>query len=415
MTRQAPRHAMMPVPLPRYAAPAASPAAQGFQPKLLAWSLAAAFMVHHAHTAAQPVGAQVIAGQAQFQAQGNNLLVTTQNAPGKQHSTINWQSFNVPVGSTTHFQQPSANSTSINRVTAPNPSSIMGNLGSNGHLVLVNPAGIAVGAGAVVDTARFTAAAMQMNDTDAIAGRLRFEGGAAVDAFGRVLARTGDVVLLAPNVTVQPGALIQAPNGSVMLAAGQKVELVSPGLEGLRFEVQAPADQALNLGTLKGNVVGMFAGNLRHSGQIEVQAVQDDGGRIRLVAKDAAQIDGQATTRRLERLGGLFHATGQTVAVGGTTRVDASGEAGGGEILIGGGWQGKDARLANAQTTLVARGAVLDASATDSGHGGTVVAWADDHTTFQGQVLARGGEQGRRWRAGGNVGQTNAGRAWCTG
>jgi hypothetical protein len=171
----------------------------------------------------------------------------------------------------------------------------MGNLGSNGHLVLVNPSGIAVGAGAVVDTARFTAAAMQMNDTDAIAGRLRFEGGAAVDAFGRVLARTGDVVLLAPNVTVQPGALIQAPNGSVMLAAGQKVELVSPGLEGLRFEVQAPADQALNLGTLQGNVVGMFAGNLRHSGQIEVQAVQDDGGRIRLVAKDAAQIDGQAT------------------------------------------------------------------------------------------------------------------------
>jgi filamentous hemagglutinin family protein len=385
---------MMPVPLPRYAAPAASPAAQGFQPKLLAWSLAAAFMMPHAATNAQPVGAQVIAGQAQFQAQGNNLLVTTQNAPGKQHSTINWQSFNVPAGSSTYFQQPGANSTSINRVTAPNPSAIMGNLGSNGHLVLVNPSGIAVGAGAVVDTARFTAAAMQMTDTDAIAGRLRFEGGAAVDAFGRVLARTGDVVLLAPNVTVQPGALIQAPNGSVMLAAGQKVELVSPGLEGLRFEVQAPADQALNLGTLQGNAVGMFAGNLRHSGQIEVQAVQDDGGRIRLVAKDAAQIDGQATARRLERLGGLFHATGQTVTVGGTARVDASGETGGGEILIGGGWQGKDARLANAQTTLVERGAVLDASATDSGHGGTVVAWADDHTTFQGQVLARGGERG---------------------
>jgi filamentous hemagglutinin family protein len=394
MTRQAPRHLMMPVPLPRHAAPAASPAAQGFQPKLLAWSLAAAFMVPHAPTAAQPVGAQVIAGQAQFQAQGNNLLVTTQNAPGKQHSAINWQSFNVPAGSTTYFQQPGASSTSINRVTAPNPSAIMGNLGSNGHLVLVNPSGIAVGAGAVVDTARFTAAAMQMTDADALAGRLQFEGGAAVEALGRVLARTGDVVLLAPNVAVQPGALIQAPNGTVLLAAGQKVELVSPGMDGLRFEVQAPADQALNLGTLQGNAVGMFAGSLKHSGQIDVQAVSAEGGKVYLKAVDKAEVDGQTRAQRLDRLGGLFHATAQTMQVGATAKVDASGEAGGGEVLIGGGWQGKDARLANAQTTTVASGAVLDASATAQGQGGTVVAWADDHTTFAGQVLARGGAQG---------------------
>ncbi|HRK37555.1 MAG TPA: filamentous hemagglutinin N-terminal domain-containing protein, partial [Burkholderiaceae bacterium] len=394
MTRKAPRLPLMQPPVPRYAPPAASPAGQGFQPRLLAWAMAAAFMALHQPATAQPAGAQVVAGQAHIQQQGNNLLVTTQNAPGKQHSTINWQSFNVPAGSTTYFQQPGPSSTSINRVTAPNPSAIMGNLGSNGHLVLVNPAGIAVGAGAVVDTARFTAAAMQMTDADAIAGRLRFEGGAAVEALGRVLARTGDVVLLAPNVTVQPGALIQAPNGTVMLAAGQKVELVSPGMEGLRFEVQAPADQALNLGTLQGNAVGMFAGSLRHSGQIDVMAVQDEGGRVRLVAKDSATIDGQATARRLERLGGLFHATGQTVTVEGNTRIDASGAAGGGEILIGGGWQGQDTRLANAQTTTVTRGAVLDASATDNGRGGTVVAWADGHTRFQGQVRARGGEQG---------------------
>ena len=114
----------------------------------LVMALAAVFVAPTA-AQAQPVGHHVVAGQATVQQQGNNLLVTTQNAPGTQHSALNWQSFNVPAGTSTWFQQPNASSTSINRVTAPNPSTILGQLGSNGHLVLVNPAGIAVGAGAV--------------------------------------------------------------------------------------------------------------------------------------------------------------------------------------------------------------------------------------------------------------------------
>ena len=356
--------------------------------------LATAFAVLPHPAQAQPSGAQAVAGQATLHQQGNRLLVTTQNAPGAQHSTINWQSFNVPAGSTTWFQQPSATSTSINRVVAPNPTTLLGTLGSNGHLVLVNPNGIAVGAGAVVDTARFTAAAMHMSDADALAGRLRFEGGSGVQVWGQVLARDGDVLMLAPDVQVQPGALVQAPHGAVLLAAGHKVEVVAPGLDGLRFEIQAPTDQAVNLGQLKGNAVGMFASSLRHSGQIDVEAVNGEGGSLVLTAVNQADIDGVSRTQRLDRLGGLFHATAKTLNVGSTARIDASGANGGGEVLLGGGWQGKDARLANAQTTTVARGAHIDASATAHGQGGTVVAWADGHTTFQGQITARGGEQG---------------------
>src|SRR5690606_21401535 len=95
------------------------------------------------------------------------------------HSAINWQSFSVPRGSVTQFNQPNAASLSINRVVGPDPSAIFGTLSSNGRLVLVNPAGITVGAGAVVDTAGFTASTLRMSDADALAGRLLFgEGGA---------------------------------------------------------------------------------------------------------------------------------------------------------------------------------------------------------------------------------------------
>ena len=119
---------------------------------------------------ANPAGGVAVVGQAGMVNQGNKLTVTTQNGTGTNHSAINWQSFSIPSGSTTYFQQPSATSTSINRVVTNTPSQLFGTLGSNGKLVLVNQSGIAVGAGAVVDTAGFTASALRMTDADALAG-----------------------------------------------------------------------------------------------------------------------------------------------------------------------------------------------------------------------------------------------------
>src|SRR3954464_8819361 len=176
------------------------PALAGFRPAAAAIAVAAAFGLQSAPVRAQPVGGQAIAGQASFARNGNNLLVTTQNAAGTSHSAINWQSFSVPAGSLTRFNQPTAASTSINRVLGPDPSAIFGTLSSNGRLVLVNPAGIAVGAGAVVDTAGFTASTLGMSEADAIAGRLRFasDGRAGpLSVQGNVIARGGDVVLIA--------------------------------------------------------------------------------------------------------------------------------------------------------------------------------------------------------------------------
>src|SRR5207244_3925906 len=84
---------------------------------------------------------------------------------------------------------------------------------ANGRLVLVNPAGIAVGSGAVVDTAGFTASTLKMSDADALAGRLRFasDGVAGnLSVNGNIVSRGGDVVLIAPNVQVGAPAVIQA-------------------------------------------------------------------------------------------------------------------------------------------------------------------------------------------------------------
>jgi len=370
------------------------PLAAGFRPASVALALAAAF-VPYGDVLAQPAGAQVIHGQASLQQQGNSLLVTTQNGPGSRHSAINWQSFSVPGGSVTHFRQPDAGSTSINRVVGNNPSAIFGTLSSNGRLVVVNPSGIAVGAGAVVDTAGFTASTLRMSDADALAGRLMFAGGdaGALKVDGTVIARQGDAVFIAPQVKVGSAALVQAPNGATLLAAGQSVEVTGRGLEGIRLHVQAPADRAVNLGTLQGDAVAIFAGQLQHSGLVQASGVTIDGGKVVLKAAGLADIGGTVTATQGDK-GGQVHATAEHLVLRNGALVDVSGRHGGGEALLGGGWQGKDARVANAQRTTIEAGARVKADAIASGDGGTIVAWSDGATRVQGALSARGGVGG---------------------
>ena len=347
---------------------------------------------------ANPSGGVVVAGQASMVTTGNRLLVTTLNAAGTNHSAINWQSFSIPTGNTTFFQQPNASSTSINRVVTNTPSQLFGTLGSNGNLVLVNQSGITVGKDAVVDTAGFTASSLKMSDADVTTGRLRFGDGSAgdgsVSVLGSVLARNGDVVLLGRNVATGKDALIQAPNGATLLAAGQQVEITGRGLEGISLQVQAPSNEAVNLGTLRGDAVGIFAGTLKHSGLIQSSAVSVGGGKVVLKASDTVIIGGSASAVGQGGAGGSIRATANKIALLSTASLNVSSDSGGGEILVGGGWQGKDASITNADQTVVATGAQLRADALVKGDGGTVVVWADGSTRFGAQISARGGATG---------------------
>ena len=291
----------------------------------------------------QASGAVAVYGQARLLQQGSSLVVTTTNGLGGNHSVINWQSFSVPAGSATRFDQPSTSSTSINRVIGNDPSAIYGTLSSNGRLVLVNPSGIAVGAGAVVDTAAFTASTLRMSEADAIAGRLVFgdalTSGGTLAVDGSILARSGDVVLIAPNVQVGTQALVQAPNGATLLAAGQKVEITGRGLEGIRLEVQAPADQVVNLGKLSGDAVGIFAGQLKHSGLIQASGISSQSGKVILSAGGDNIVDGKVIAKAGDH-GGSIDVLGQRVGLMAGAALDASGESGGGSIRVGGDYQG---------------------------------------------------------------------------
>ena len=153
--------------------------------------------------------------------------------------------------------------------------------------------------------------------------------------------KQGDVVLIAPQVQTGAQALVQAPNGATILAAGQKVELTGRGLEGIRMQLQAPGDQAVNLGTLRGDAVGIFASQLKHSGLIQATGVSTEGGRVLLTAARDSLVDGQVSAVSGTRGGGI-DVLGQRVGLLAGAVLDASGAQGGGVVRVGGDFQGKN-------------------------------------------------------------------------
>ena len=91
--------------------------------------------------------------------------------------------------------------------------------------------------------------------------------------------------------------------------------------------------------------------------------------------------------------GGTIRLLGACVGLVDAARIDASGDAGGGTVLIGGDYQGNNPDIPNALQTYVGSDVNIVADALSNGDGGTVIVWADEITRFHGDVSARGGER----------------------
>ena len=370
---------------------------------------------------ALPQGGVVVNGQAGMSTPGVGQL----NVQASNGAIINWQKFSIGAGETTRFLQPSASSSVLNRVVGADMSSILGQLQGNGRVFLINPQGIVIGAGARIDTNSFIASTLDLSDADFLAGKLRFFAGSNAGSIrnaGVISAGPGGrVALIAPDI--ENSGIIQATGGQILLAAGRRLEISSLDFEGVTFEVQAPADSVLNLGKLLADngAVQVFAGSLRHSGEIRAnRMVQDADGSIRLSGSNevtltsdsstrsdglfggsivvqsregTTRVAGQVSATGSDGKGGQIQLLGQRVAVDHAT-VDASGRTGGGQILIGGDYQGNNADVQNASRVYVGANANLKVDALQSGNGGRVIVWADENTIYAGQLSARGGAQG---------------------
>jgi filamentous hemagglutinin family protein len=341
---------------------------------------------------ANPTGPAVVSGSASFNTVGKSLTVT--NSP---NAIINWQGFSIGAGEATRFQQQGASSAVLNRVVGQDPSAILGTLWSNGKVFLVNPNGVLFGQGSRIDVAGLVASTLNITDRDFLAGRLNFQAGAVAGSIvnqGEIVSASGGrIYLIAPDV--QNHGLISSTGGEVLLAAGKSVSLVDADVPNLKVDVQA-GGEALNVGKIlaDGGKVGIYAGLINQRGIVRADSASKDAtGRIVFKASDTTILDEGSVTSAAGAKGGEIQVLGNKVGLVGNARVDASGEAGGGTVLVGGDYQGANADVQNAYRTYVGPQSSIKADAITSGDGGKVVVWSDDATRAYGSISARGGAQ----------------------
>jgi filamentous hemagglutinin family protein len=379
---------------------------------------------------AGPNGGTVVGGSATIS--GTGTVVVNQSSS---KAIINWQTFNLATGESATFNQPGADAIVLNRVIGGmGPSFIDGTLRANGRVFIVNGDGILFGRNASINTAGFLATTNDIRNDDFMAGRMNFTMPGRPDAsivnYGTITAASGGfAALVAPGV--RNSGTITATLGTVSLAAGNAFTLDFYGDKLITLAVNDQiAGKVIDVATGKpltslvsnegklsanGGRVELTAAAARavvdsvinNKGVIEANSIGTRSGMIVLGAATGRSKPVGAPTQTVE-LGGTISAagtskgtTGGTVVVTGENiqlagaSIDASGDLGGGKVLIGGAGQAENAFTIPAASMLSVDGkSVVNVSATGSGNGGTAVLGSDQQTTFAGSILAMGGPTG---------------------
>ena len=342
---------------------------------------------------ALPTGGQVVYGNTSFQQTSNTLNVNQ----ASQSTIINWQSFNIGAQSTVNFNQPNSSAVALNRILGDNASQIYGQLNANGNVFLLNPNGMLFAPGSQVNVGGLLASTMHISDSDFIAGnyRLTNSGAGFIDSQGHINANS---IAFAGNNISNSGNLYAT---NVSLVAGNTVAVDISGGGLIRARVESPALQA-NISN-SGNInavqqVTMTAGQSRdtlnslvnNSGTIRATGLSNQGGVITLQGGktlNSGVLDASSATGK----GGTVAVLGEHVGIVESGSVIATGATGGGTILVGGDFQGKNPDVFNASRTYVGANTTLNADAINTGNGGKVIVWANDITRAYGNISARGG------------------------
>jgi filamentous hemagglutinin family protein len=241
---------------------------------------------------ANPTGGAVAQGAATFNSFGSQLTINQTSA----NAFINWQSFNIGLGETTTFVQPSSSAVAFNHISDSNPSQILGTLNANGYVILQNAAGFYVGGQATINTHGLimTTASTPALDLSS-GGPWSFNvppPTAKIVNYGQInIAGGGPAYLIANDI--ENNGVISAPGGKIGLYAGEQV-LVStaPDGRGLSAEATVPAGAVNNQGQLTadaGNIV-LNAQTVNQNGLIQANSAKDVNGIIELVAGDAVNL-----------------------------------------------------------------------------------------------------------------------------
>jgi len=311
----------------------------------------------------------VTSGAATAVQAGSTLTVNQTSA----NATLNWASFNISADGKVVFKQPTSTSIALNRIFDNNPSSIFGALTANGQIYLINANGFVFGRTSTVNVAGLIASSLNITDSTFASGILAPVQNNApalqafVDSAGNPILNTGSIVvqagaqltaadqgrLLLAAPTVLNAGTLTAPDGQVVLAAGQSVYLQAsddPSLRGLIVEVDGKGSVSNQLtgaiSTPRGNVtlVGLAVNqdgrvsattSVAANGSITLEAANDvappGSGVISATQGGTLEMGGSSLTEVLPEL------SDTTTAVAAQTQLQSKITLTGEQVLMHGG------------------------------------------------------------------------------
>ncbi|MEQ9552151.1 MAG: CHAT domain-containing protein [Coleofasciculus sp. G3-WIS-01] len=375
----------------------------------------------------------------QFNISGGSLDVNEANLF---HS---FQEFGLDAGQIANFLANPHLRNILGRVVGENPSLINGLIqvtGGTPNLYLMNPAGIVFGINAQLnvpaDFIATTATGIGFGDNlwfNALGDNNYSQLIGDPNQFAFDLSQSGTIVN-AGNLAVFPGQSLTllggtvintgeltAPGGQITIAAveGSNRVRISQSGQLLSLEITAPRNQdGVLLPITPLDVAELLTGSadkvetgvdVTPSGEMQLTDSQitlpnETGVAIISGTIDVSTIDetidetvgahccapsSSPSINSEVKIGGDIHITGKKIGLL-SANLDASGTNSGGNIRVGGDYQG-EGTIPNANITFVSEDSTINADALTDGNGGRVIVWADEASRFYGTITARGGSE----------------------
>ncbi len=320
-----------------------------------------------------------------------------------------FEKFGLNAGEIANFlSNPNINNI-LGRVVGGDASNINGLIqvtGGNSNLYLMNPSGFVFGQNASLNVpAAFSATTANgigfANGWFSATGENNYQSlvgtpnsfafgmsnpGSIVNA-GNLAVGEGQFLSLTAGKTINTGTL-SAPGGNITLAAVEGENLVRISQKGMILGLEVAPNNLRNQGISPLSLPELLTGGgIASATGVEISS----NGTVTLTDSEVAIPQTAGTVIASGKLAGNnVSVLGKTVGVI-KANINASGSNGGGNVLIGGDYQGKGT-IPTANNTFVDKNSSINVDANIDGNGGRAIIWSDEATSFYGNITAQGGK-----------------------